>query len=99
MKNMRGSDYLCRYGGEEFAIIMTETLITGAFTVAEKLRKSIEKLRLKHVKTDQQIGQVTISIGVASYRNGETDVSIIDRCDKALYRAKSLGRNRTVIAD
>lgn len=99
MKNMRGSDYLSRYGGEEFAIIMSDTLITGAFTVAEKLRKSIERLRLKHVKTGQQIGQVTISIGVACYRNNDTETDIIGRCDKALYRAKSLGRNRTVIAD
>lgn len=99
IKNMRGSDYLCRYGGEEFAIIMPETLITGAFTVAEKLRKSVEKLRLKHIKTGQQIGQVTISIGVTSYRSNDTEVEIIDRCDRALYRAKSLGRNRTVIAD
>lgn len=98
-KHVRGSDYLCRYGGEEFAIIMSETLITGAFTVAENLRKSVEKLRLKQVKTGQQIGQVTISIGVASFRTGETVEGLIDRCDKALYRAKSLGRNRSVIAD
>lgn len=98
-KKMRGGDYLCRYGGEEFSIILTNTQISGAFTVAENLRKAIEKLRLKHVKTDQQIGQVTISVGVACYRQGESDISIIDRCDKALYRAKSLGRNRTVIAD
>ncbi|MBT3204690.1 MAG: GGDEF domain-containing protein [Gammaproteobacteria bacterium] len=98
-KHMRGSDYLCRYGGEEFAVVITETLITGAFTVAEKLRKSIENLRLKHVKTGQQIGQVTISIGVASYRNGESSIELVERCDSALYRAKSLGRNRTVIAD
>ncbi len=99
IKNMRGSDYLCRYGGEEFAIIMTDTLITGAFTVAENLRKTIEKLRMRHVKTDQFIDKVSISIGVACYRNGESGSSIIDRCDKALYRAKALGRNRTIIAE
>jgi len=98
-KHMRGSDYLSRYGGEEFAVILSETLITGAFSVAENLRKSIEKLRLKHIKTGQQIGQITISIGVASYRTGETELEVIERCDKALYRAKSLGRNRSVIAD
>ena len=98
-KHMRGSDYLCRYGGEEFAVVMTETLITGAFSVAENLRKSIESLRLKHVKTGEKIGKVTISIGVACYRNGESAVEVIDRCDTAMYRAKALGRNRTVIAD
>lgn len=98
-KHMRGNDYLARYGGEEFAIILRDTPITGAFSVAENLRKSIEKLRLKHVKTGQQIGQITISIGVASYRRGEAVEDLIHRCDKALYRAKSLGRNRTVLAD
>ncbi len=98
-KHMRGSDYLCRYGGEEFAVIMTETHITGAFSVAENLRKSIDKLRLKQVKTGDQIGKVTISLGIACYRNGESAAEIIDRCDTAMYRAKSLGKNRTVIAD
>lgn len=98
-KHVRGSDYLARYGGEEFAIIMPETLITGAFTVAENLRKSIERLRLKHVKTGEKIGQVTISIGVACSRPDESRADLIERCDKALYRAKSLGRNRTIIAD
>ncbi len=98
-KHVRGGDYLARYGGEEFAIIMPETLITGAFTVAENLRKSIERLRLKHVKTGEHIGQVTISIGVACSRADESVQDMIERCDKALYRAKSLGRNRTVIAD
>lgn len=98
-KHMRGNDYLARFGGEEFSVILRETPITGAFSVAENLRKSIEKLRLKHVKTGEQIGQVTISIGVANYRKGESVVDLIHRCDRALYRAKSLGRNRTVLAD
>lgn len=97
--HMRGNDYLSRFGGEEFAIILRETPITGAFTVAENLRQSIEKLRLKHVKTGQQIGKVTISVGLAAYRQGETVIELIERCDRALYRAKSLGRNRTVLAD
>ena len=98
-KQMRGRDYLSRFGGEEFAVILRQTPITGAFTVAESLRKVVEKLRLKHVKTGKQLEQVTISIGVASYRKGETMKAYIERCDHALYRAKSLGRNRTVIAD
>ncbi len=98
-KQVRGSDELARFGGEEFAIIMPDTLITGAFTVAENLRRSIEKLRLKHSRTGEQIGQVTISIGVACSRPGESAQDLIDRCDRALYRAKSLGRNRTIIAE
>lgn len=98
-RQMRGNDYLSRYGGEEFAILLLDTPITGAFTVAENLRKSIEILRLKHTKTGQQIGKVTISLGVACYSQNETAEGLIQRCDKALYRAKSLDRNRTVLAD
>lgn len=98
-KQMRGKDYLSRYGGEEFAVLLKETPITGAFTVAENLRRVVEKLRLKHVKTGKQLDQVTISIGVASYRKNEEIKEFIQRCDKALYRAKELGRNRTVLAD
>jgi diguanylate cyclase len=98
-KQMRGRDYLSRYGGEEFSIILRETAITGAFTVAENLRKVVQKLRLKHVKTGNYLETVTISIGIANYRHGENIKEFIQRCDKALYRAKSLGRNRSVIAD
>lgn len=98
-KKMRGGDYSSRFGGEEFSILLQNTMITGAFTVAENLRKVIESLKLKHIKSGEYIGQVTVSIGVSCYRKGESDQEFIDRCDKALYRAKSLGRNRTVIAD
>ncbi len=98
-QHMRGNDHLSRYGGEEFAILLRQTPITGAFTVAENLRKSVERLRLKHVKTGLELDKVTISIGLSCYRSTESMEDFIQRCDKALYRAKSLGRNRTVIAD
>lgn len=98
-KQMRGNDYLSRFGGEEFAILLLDTPITGAFTVAENLRKSIQRLRLKRTKTGEQFGKVTISIGVASFYPEESADGLIHRCDNALYRAKSLGRDRTVIAD
>lgn len=98
-QHMRGSDHLSRFGGEEFAILLRDTPAKGAMTVAENLRKAVQKLRLKHVKTGAQLGKVTISIGVACYRKGESRADYVDRCDKALYRAKSLGRNRTVLAD
>ncbi len=96
---MRGSDFLCRYGGEEFAVILPDTPITGAFSLAEKLRKLVASLRLKHTKTGVQIGNTTISIGVACFQVDESREELIQRCDKALYRAKSLGRNKTVLAD
>ena len=99
LNQMRGNDYLSRYGGEEFAILLLDTPITGAFTVAENLRRAIGRSRLKHSTTGQKIGKVTTSIGIACYRADETHEDLIQRCDQALYRAKSLGRDRTVIAD
>lgn len=100
LSNMvRGNDYLARYGGEEFAIILPETPITGAFTVAENIRRTIDSLRLKHTTTGKKIGKVTISIGLACYVSKESAEDLVSRCDSALYKAKSLGRNRTIIAD
>ncbi len=99
MKNMRGGDFLARFGGEEFAVILRDTPITGAFSVAENLRKAIKRLQLKHLKTGELVEDVTVSIGVGNYRQDEPLEEFIARCDKALYRAKSTGRNRSVIAD
>jgi diguanylate cyclase len=99
VNQMRGNDFLSRYGGEEFAVILPNTPITGAFTVAENLRKSAQKLRLTNVKTGDKLTQVTISTGVSSYRKGESIEDFISRCDKALYRAKNQGRNKAVIAE
>lgn len=99
VNQMRGNDFLSRYGGEEFAVILPNTPITGAFTVAENLRLSALKLRLTHVKTGNRLTEISISTGVACYRKGEKTEDFINRCDKALYRAKHLGRNKTVIAE
>ncbi len=99
VNQMRGNDVLSRYGGEEFAVILPNTPITGAFTVAENLRLSAQKLRLTHVKTGARLTDITISTGVACYRKGESTEDFINRCDKALYHAKHLGRNKTVTAE
>lgn len=99
VNQMRGNDLLSRYGGEEFAVILPNTPIKGAFTVAENLRLSAEKLRLTHVKTGLRLTDITISTGVACYRKGESVEALISRCDKALYRAKNQGRNKTIIGE
>jgi diguanylate cyclase len=99
VNQMRGNDVLSRYGGEEFAVILPNTPITGAITVAENLRKTARKLRLTNVKTGHKLTEITISSGVACYRKGESIEDLICRCDKALYRAKNQGRNKTVIAE
>ncbi|MBC8212513.1 MAG: GGDEF domain-containing protein [Gammaproteobacteria bacterium] len=98
-KQIRKSDYLARFGGEEFAIILPDTPLDEAFVQAENIRKSIEKLRIKHIKTGQQIGQITISIGLARYLADDGALEIIERCDNALYKAKSSGRNKVSLAE
>lgn len=96
---VRGDDYVARFGGEEFIVILQETPITAAFTVAEKIRSSVERLKLKQVKTGKSLDQITVSLGVASFRYEEAMEDFLNRCDEALYRAKKLGRNRSVIAE
>jgi two-component system, cell cycle response regulator len=96
--NVRGIDLACRYGGEEFVIVMPDTDIPLAFTVAERLRKAVED---KPFVEDLSPGNlsVTISIGIAaSEGEGDSADALLRRADQALYRAKHEGRNR-VIAD
>jgi len=94
MKNTcRPSDLVCRYGGEEFAILLIDTNENGALIVAEKIRAAIEA----HIPdpTEPQI-KVSISIGVASFpTSAHTKEELIEHADKALYIAKRAGRNRT----
>lgn len=96
---VRGDDYIARYGGEEFVVVLQHTPITAAFTVAEKIRGAVERLKLKQVKTGKALEQITVSLGVASFRFGESKEDLLHRCDEALYRAKHLGRNRALIAE
>jgi diguanylate cyclase (GGDEF)-like protein len=92
-QNLRKVDVACRYGGEEFAIIVPETTGEDAYYVAEKLRKAIQTAVFPGVPRP-----VTISAGVASYPvNGEARDELIKAADEALYQAKQSGRN-TVVA-
>lgn len=93
----RITDILGRYGGEEFAILLPETNEDGAYGVAERIRKLIEPYEFNYGNKKLKI---TVSIGVASY-DGKRKIkpeTIIKEADNALYRAKNLGRNRTVVA-
>ncbi len=92
--NVRGRDFVARYGGEEFAVILPGTPIRGAKTVAENIRQSFSEGKLKRVKTSEYVGSITISVGAAQYRTGESVEDLVDRSDKALYFAKEAGRNR-----
>ncbi len=92
-KLMRNSDVKCRYGGEEFLILLPDSPYDGAVHVAESLRKQIGKTSvLWNGET------VSTTVGVASAQVGELDVrALIGRADAALYRAKNEGRNRVCI--
>ncbi len=94
--NVRGIDLACRHGGEEFVVVMPDTDSGFAFTVAERLRQSIEAAAIKISRGPGEIN-ITVSIGIAS-STGAPDVpdQLLRRADQALYRAKREGRNRVI---
>ena len=94
---VRGRDFLSRFGGEEFAIVLPQTPLAGAQAVAESIRSFFAQTTLKAVGTSKPLGTITVSIGVARYRAAEEPESFLNRCDQALYFAKSKGRNRVEI--
>jgi diguanylate cyclase len=94
---IRGQDAVARLGGEEFAVLLTETNLAGARIVAENVRQSIERGKIRRLDTQEQISGITISIGVTTYSSGKSIVDLIDQADKALYVSKGSGRNKTTI--
>jgi diguanylate cyclase len=91
-----GQDSAARYGGEEFAVLMPQTKMFDAVDKADKFRLALGAQSLKNRTTGQVYGAVTVSVGVARYRLGESLESFVTRADQALYRAKHEGRNRVV---
>ncbi len=90
----RAGDFVARFGGEEFAVILSGTLADDAFDSAEKLRKSVFGMQIGHKASP--IGKVAISIGISSIIGPEPNDSkkLLSKADKALYKAKNRGRNR-----
>jgi two-component system cell cycle response regulator len=96
--NIRGLDLACRYGGEEFVVVMPETDAALAYSVAERLRKSVETTPLE-ISRDPGKLSITVSIGIAASEGAnDTADALLRRADQALYSAKRSGRNR-VVAD
>jgi two-component system cell cycle response regulator len=95
-RSIRGIDLACRYGGEEFVIVMPETDMAVAAMVAERLRRRIAADPFAIAQGAKHI-PVTISIGIAGLRGKEDSAAkLLKRADEALYRAKRDGRNRVV---
>ncbi|MCF8212104.1 MAG: diguanylate cyclase, partial [Rhodoferax sp.] len=94
----RASDLAARYGGEEFAVIAPETNASGARSLAERIRQSVEALAIPHA-ANTAAPHITISIGVVTRYATEMDIpeTIVSLADRALYRAKEAGRNRVEI--
>ena len=94
--NVKGQDTAARYGGEEFAIILPNTVLRSAITVADHIRKAVMTKELMKRSTGEHLGRITISLGVATLRKGDTIASLIERADSCLYAAKRHGRNRVM---
>lgn len=90
-RSTRSCDIVCRYGGEEFAILLPRTKLADAIRVAERARAAVETLRCDIGEVELH---VTTSIGVVELRSGENIAAFVKRADEALYAAKVAGRNR-----
>ena len=94
---LRGADVASRYGGEEFCILLPQTTIEEATSIAERIRRRVLRMRFPHGKF-QPLGAVTVSIGVSAFRPGvETPEMMIQVADRALYLAKHRGKNRVEV--
>lgn len=94
--NVREIDLAARYGGEELIAVLPGADLVTCAAVAERIRLRIAEARLTRRTTGQEISSVTVSIGVAQFQLAESAEAMIGRCDRGLYQAKRLGRNRTV---
>ncbi len=90
-KKVREVDTLCRWGGEEFLLLLENCDQQHAAKVADTIRESISQ---SNIRIKNEIMNVTISAGVAEYQLDESMDDLIDRCDHAMYESKNKGRNR-----
>jgi diguanylate cyclase len=94
--NIKGKDLAARYGGEEFGAILPDTDLEGAIHVADNIRRAVQAKELLKRSTNEKLGRVTASFGVAMLRADDSAASFIERADRCLYAAKRAGRNAVV---
>jgi len=95
-RSIKSRDTAARYGGEEFAVILPNTDLIAAVALAESVRSMVAGKHLRKKQTGTVIGNITLSLGIAKYRPGESPASFLKRADDGLYQAKRAGRNRSV---
>jgi len=95
-QTIKGQDITARYGGEEFAVVLPNTALRQALTVADHIRRAVMAKELKKKSTGEILGRVTISVGVSMLKPDDDTHALIDRADACLYAAKRNGRNRVI---
>ena len=95
-QTIKGQDITARYGGEEFAVVLPNTALRQALTVADHIRRAVMAKELKKKSTGEILGRVTISVGVSMLKPDDDTDSLIERADACLYAAKRNGRNRVI---
>ncbi len=95
---VKGRDMAARYGGEEFAIILPDTPLKAAVTVAESLRRAVATKDVINRSTGEKLSRITMSVGAAEFAGEEEVSDLIERADAALYTAKHNGRNQVAAA-
>ncbi|MCM8884475.1 MAG: GGDEF domain-containing protein [Candidatus Thiodiazotropha sp.] len=91
-----GEAFPARFGGEEFTVLLPTTDINNALTVAESIHQSIGNMVLVKRSTKEKLPSISVSVGAASFHQGDSFETLLERADQALYQAKAEGRNRIV---
>jgi diguanylate cyclase len=98
-EGLKGQDFVCRYGGEEFMIVMPKTASDGASKIINILRETVKNKEIRHRKTGEALTKISFSAGVATLAKKEEIQQWIDRADQALYEAKRKGRDCVVSSE
>src|SRR6195256_1274797 len=95
-QTIKGQDITARYGGEEFAVVLPNTALRQALTVADHIRRAVMAKELKKKSTGEILGRVTISVGVSMLKQGDDTAPVMEPPGACLYAAKRNGRNRVI---
>ena len=97
-QHVKGHDVVARFGGEEFALLLPETNLPEAYAVAEKVRLAVMSRELVKRSTGENLGKITVSIGVSLWSREDSATTLIERADRNLYLAKNSGRNCVMVS-